>query len=156
MPLPIHVLLAEDSDLYRTGFKEAIKHFPELHLCGIASNASQLLQMLTEMAPHIVVIDVEVPAMKGIATCKQLKAAHPHIGVIAFGIYSQPYAVEDALRAGADGYISKNTSIEEIRDAVIKVHEGGTYYCKEITPTVQAIFKGQATTMVLTKRKRLY
>jgi DNA-binding NarL/FixJ family response regulator len=95
-----------------------------------------------------------MPVTDGLEACRHIKASHPHIGIIACSMYIDKEAVDEALQAGADAYVSKNADKEELLAAITQVANGGNFYCKEVTPAVQSLVKAQSATIRLTQQDK--
>ena len=126
---PIKIAIADDHHIFREGFKILLKNQPELELVGEAEDGRELLEIAQQLQPDVVVIDIKMPVMNGIETCKHLCRRFPEIKVIALSMFNDDNLIVDMLEAGAKGYLLKNTNKHELLQAVKAVHEGGTYYC---------------------------
>lgn len=129
MYAPIKIVIADDHDIFRDGFKLLLKKQAWLELAGEATNGQELLQVTEQCLPDVVITDIKMPLMDGIEATKKLKKTHPHIGVIALTMFNDDNLVVDMLEAGARGYLLKNTNQHEVIQAAKAVYEGGTYYC---------------------------
>src|SRR5258705_10066762 len=129
MYTPIRIVIADDHEIFRNGFKLLLKNQNELELVGEAENGKDLLAVVSEQQPDVVVTDIKMPVMDGIAACKIIKKIHPAIEVIALSMFNEDNLIVDMLEAGARGYLLKNTNKHELLLAAKTVHEGNTYYC---------------------------
>jgi len=129
MYLPIKILIADDHDIFRDGFKLLLKKQTELELVGEAGQGREVLQQISSSQPDVILTDIQMPVMDGIALTKELGVLHPHIGIIALTMFNDDNMVVDMLEAGARGYLLKNTNKNEVIQAVKAVYAGGTYYC---------------------------
>jgi DNA-binding NarL/FixJ family response regulator len=98
-------------------------------IAGEASNGEELLQLAATTAPAIVITDIQMPGMDGVTATRLLKERYPGIGVIALTMFGDDNLIIDMLDAGADGYLLKSTSKEELLAAIETVHAGGHYFC---------------------------
>lgn len=126
---PIRIVIADDHDIFRNGFKLLLKGQKEIELVGEAENGRQLVEQADALLPDVVVTDIKMPVCDGVEACRQIKVKHPEIGVIALSSFNDDSLIVDMLEAGARGYMLKNTNKNELLQAVRAVHEGNTYYC---------------------------
>jgi DNA-binding NarL/FixJ family response regulator len=128
---PIHIVIADDHELFRDGFKVMAAKFPEVQLIGEASNGKELIAMVEEKHPEVVLTDIKMPVMDGIEATKQLMAQYPSVHIIALSMFDEENLIIDMLEAGAKGYLLKNAGKEDIIEAIKAVNQERTYYCKQ-------------------------
>lgn len=126
---PVNVLIADDHELYREGFRVMLKKNTDIFLMGEAENGQELVKLAGILRPDVIITDIKMPVMDGIEATRILKASHPHIGVIAISMFDDENLIVDMMEAGARGYLLKNAHKNEIFDAIRTVHEEKTYYC---------------------------
>jgi DNA-binding NarL/FixJ family response regulator len=131
--VPIDVILADDHEIFRDGFAVMVNKIPDINLVGQASNGEELLQLIRELKPDVIVTDIKMPVMDGIEATKQIRKEFPNLGIIAFSMFDEDNLIVDMLEAGAKGYLLKNAQKEEIIAAIKTVHKGEPYYCRETT-----------------------
>jgi DNA-binding NarL/FixJ family response regulator len=115
--------------MFREGMHLLLDKQKELEITGEAGNGKELLDSVRQHRPDVVITDIEMPVMNGIEATKEIKKEFPETGVIALTMYGDDYLIEDMLEAGANGYLLKNTTSEELVTAVKTVHEGHPYFC---------------------------
>jgi DNA-binding NarL/FixJ family response regulator len=115
--------------MFREGMHLLLDKQKELEITGEAGNGKELLDSVRQHRPDVVITDIEMPVMNGIEATKEIKKEFPETGVIALTMYGDDYLIEDMLEAGANGYLLKNTTSEELVTAVKTVHEGYPYFC---------------------------
>ena len=130
-PTAIRVILADDHELFRDGFAVMLKKQPDIVLIAEAGNGEELLQLTHELQPEVVVTDIKMPKVDGIAVMHRMKKELPHIGVIALTNYDEESLLVEMLEAGAKGYLLKSANKEEIVQAIKKVHNDKTHYCRQ-------------------------
>lgn len=128
MYIPIRIVIADDHEIFRNGFKVLLKDQKDLELAGEAENGRQLLEVVDALHPDIVITDIKMPGIDGIEATKRLKEKYPGIGIIALSNYNDDSLIIDMLEAGAKGYLLKNTNQHELIQAVKAVAEGESYY----------------------------
>jgi DNA-binding NarL/FixJ family response regulator len=129
MYAPIKIVIADDHEIFREGFKLLLKNQQEVQLVGEADNGRELLDIAAQQQPDIVITDIKMPVVDGIEACKAIKMKFPHMQVIALSMFNEDNLIVDMLEAGARGYLLKNTNKHELLQAVRAVYEGSTYYC---------------------------
>ncbi|KAF0240269.1 MAG: LuxR family transcriptional regulator [Chitinophagaceae bacterium] len=127
--LPIRIVIADDHQIFREGFKLLLNNQPELLLVGEADNGKSLLKLIEETLPDIAFVDIKMPEMDGIEACKIIKTQMFETKVIALTMFNEDYLIIEMLEAGAYGYLLKNTNRDELLNAAKAVQEGKNYYC---------------------------
>lgn len=126
---PIRIVLADDHEIFRDGFKVMLRKQNEVELIGEASNGEELLEVVDRLRPDVVITDIKMPQMDGIEATKKLIVLHPRTGIIALSMFDEEGLIVEMLEAGAQGYLLKNAHKHEILDAIRTVHNNQTYYC---------------------------
>lgn len=126
---PISIVIADDHEIFRNGFKLLLKNQHGLELVGEAENGEQLIEIAHESYPDVIFTDIKMPVKDGIEATKTLKENQPGIKVIALTNYNDDSLIVDMLEAGADGYLLKNTNQHELLQAAKTVMDGCHYYC---------------------------
>jgi DNA-binding NarL/FixJ family response regulator len=126
---PIRIVIADDHEIFREGFKLLLRNQQELELVGEADNGRELMAIVVKHQPDVVITDIKMPVMDGIEACRQVKREFPNIQVIALSMFNEDNLIMDMLEAGAKGYLLKNTNKEELIKATKAVYEGSSYYC---------------------------
>ena len=127
--LPIKIVLADDHEIFRDGFRVMLKKQPGVNLIGEAENGEELIKLVEELQPDVVVTDIKMPRLDGIGATKILTKKFPHIAVISLSMFDEENLIIDMLEAGAKGYLLKNAHKDEIIAAVEAVHNDQMYYC---------------------------
>jgi NarL family two-component system response regulator LiaR len=120
----ISVLLAEDHVITRQGIHRLLEGENDLTVIGEASDGEEAVQMVSEMKPDVVVMDIAMPKLNGIEATRQIKLIHPRTGVLILSAYDDDEYVFALLRAGAAGYLLKNVSGDELIRAIRAVYKG--------------------------------
>jgi len=134
-PRPVKVLVVDDN----AGFREsllALLATDEMVVVGEADCGPKALELIPELQPDVVLMDVRMPSMDGIETTRQLKNRHPTIGVVALTGHEDQDIVRDMLVAGASGYVLKDSDGQQILDAVLEAVHGGAVISPSVTPSV--------------------
>lgn len=125
----IKIAIADDHEIFREGFKLLLRDQDEVRLVGEAENGRELLQVVEECQPDVVIVDIKMPVLDGVDACKAIKKNFPDVQVIALSMFNEDSLIVDMLEAGAKGYLLKNTNKTELLTAVRTVYNGSTYYC---------------------------
>ncbi|GAB5473397.1 MAG: response regulator transcription factor [Maribacter sp.] len=124
----IRLAIAEDHQSLIDGLELLLKYEDGIEIVGTANDGEGLLRIVQKKEPNIVVTDIRMPKMDGIQATRLIKKEYPHINVLAFTMFDQDEAVTQMLEAGASGYILKNTSLNEVLQAILAVADGKTYF----------------------------
>ncbi len=123
----INVLVADDHALIREGLKKILNAEPDLKVVGEANNVVELLEQMKRLAVNIVLLDISMPGESGLDALKELRQKYPHVPVLILSIHPEQRFAVRALKAGASGYIMKQSAVEELVQAIRKVVSGGKY-----------------------------
>ena len=126
----ISVVIADDHEIFRDGFRAMLKKYPEIKLVGEAENGKELIDIVGKLKPDVIFTDIKMPVMDGIEATKQLIKNNPDINIVALSMFDEDSLIMEMLEAGAKGYMLKNAHKEEIIEAIHHVSKGDTYYCK--------------------------
>jgi DNA-binding NarL/FixJ family response regulator len=110
----LRVLLVDDHDLFRTGLRNLLDEQGGIHVIGEGANGSEAVRLVRELAPDVVVMDLNMPAMSGVEATRHITALSPLTRVIVLTISDEDGDVMDAIVAGACGYLLKDASITEV------------------------------------------
>lgn len=121
----IRVMIVDDHQVVRQGFTMMLTAFPEFELVGEAKNGLHAVQLCQQLQPDVILMDMVMPEMDGIEATRRIREQHADTQVIALTSFNdRRELVEDALQAGALGYLFKDVSIDELAQAIHKVHQG--------------------------------
>jgi DNA-binding NarL/FixJ family response regulator len=136
---PIRILLVDDQALFRESLALLLNAQPDLEVVGEAENGESALQLVAETRPHVVLMDLRMPILDGIAATRRLRAQHPAVQVIALTTFDDDVDVFAALRAGAIGYLLKDVSGDTLFTAVRAAARGQSL----LPPTIAAKVFGE-------------
>lgn len=126
------VLVVDDHAFIRRGVRSILEPFPEWELCGEAANGQEAIQKATELHPSIVVMDVSMPVLDGIAATQAIKKSHPQTHVILLTLHNSRELLSRAFQAGARGYVLKADVDDELLKALRIVVGDGSYISPKI------------------------
>lgn len=128
----IRIIITDDHQLFRNGLKILLNAFPEFEVTGEASNGEEFLRVLKESPADVALMDINMPEMDGIeATRKGLKLC-PDIDIIALSMYGEEEYYYKMVDAGAKGFVLKDSDISEVKEAILTVIKGGSYFSQEL------------------------
>jgi DNA-binding NarL/FixJ family response regulator len=127
----VRVLIADDHSVVRQGLRMFLKLDPELEIVGEAATGEEALQVARELRPDVVLMDLLMPTMDGVTATRLIRAEMPDVEVIALTSVLDDEAVTGAIRAGAIGYLLKNTEADELRRAIKSAAAGQVHLSPE-------------------------
>lgn len=149
----IRLAIAEDHQSLIDGIKLLLEYEDGISIVGTANDGEALLEIVDKKQPNVVLTDIRMPKMDGIEATKQIKKSHPEINILAFTMFEQIEAIQQMVDAGASGYILKNSSLQEVRKAIIAVSKGNTYFDANINTNALNSTTNNKTKGILTKRQ---
>ena len=155
----LKILLAEDHRILREGLKRMIDEQPNMEVVGEADDGIEAWQKTSEMQPDIVLMDVSMPRMNGADATARIRELSPDVKVIALTAHRASAYLSQMLKAGASGYVLKNTAFNELVDAIQTVSRGGRYIdraSQELmlnTPPENVTWKGDPQGKPLSERE---
>jgi DNA-binding NarL/FixJ family response regulator len=160
----IKIILADDHLLVRNGIKSLLLEDATLDVIGEASNGKEALELAKETQPDLLIIDVRMPVMDGIEAAGYLKDYAPNTKSIVLSMHDSEEDILKSIKAGASGYLLKDTGKEEFLKAIKTVFNGGKYFSGDIsnvivsnylqtTSTTNPIVKTPKNTLGLTKKE---
>jgi DNA-binding NarL/FixJ family response regulator len=132
----ITVFLAEDHRMVREGFRLLIETQSDIKVLGEAGNGREAVRQVIKLMPDVVLMDIEMPELNGIEATRQICEACPSTRVIILSMYSTSQHISRAFKAGARGYILKESAGEDVTKAIRTVHNGKIFLCNEISEVV--------------------
>lgn len=141
----INIVIADDHEIIREFISLFIKGFPQLKLVGLAKDGREAVRVVTQLNPHVVLMDVQMPNLDGFAATKKILQKNKTIKIIMFTALEKKDYFQEALNIGARGYLTKDTPPDEIMKAIQVVFRGGNYFhykhAKTLTPVVSDLNK---------------
>jgi NarL family two-component system response regulator LiaR len=152
---PIRVIIVDDHDMVRSGLEVFLETCDDLALVGEASSGYEAVRLCTELQPDVVLMDLLMPGMDGVSATRAIRQTNPNIQIIALTSFKDRELVQEALQAGAIGYLLKNISIDELADAIRSAHSGKSILAPEATQAlIEAATQPPAPGYDLTQRER--
>ncbi|MCI5227365.1 MAG: DNA-binding response regulator [Candidatus Electrothrix sp. AX2] len=144
------IILADDHYLIRNGIKTMIAQEAGLQVIAEAADGQELLDILKENQPDMVILDISMPQVNGIEALKQIHALYPEIRMLVLTMHSNIQYCYHALSAGAHGYLLKDDSATELLPAILQVRDGKVYVSPQLAPE----FSWQDEKIQLTPREK--
>jgi two-component system response regulator NreC len=136
--MSIRVLIADDHGIVREGLHSLLGKQPDMEIIGEADDGRKALELVRQLQPDIVVMDISMPNLNGVDATRLIVREFPKVKVIALSMHSSSMFVADMIKAGASGYMLKDCLFNELADAIRVVHEGGAY----LSPGVVSLVVG--------------
>jgi DNA-binding NarL/FixJ family response regulator len=132
----IRIMIADDHEIVRNGLRSLIEKELDMEVIAEAGNGRDAVRIALELAPDVVIMDIAMPDLNGIEAARQIIAALPRIKVIALSMHADKRYVMEMLKAGASGYILKDSAFEELACAIRTTLKNRTYLSPSITEIV--------------------
>jgi DNA-binding NarL/FixJ family response regulator len=139
---PIRVLIADDHTIVREGIRHVLEGEPGFTVVGEASTGTEALALVESLHPDVAVLDISMPGETGLQVAGKLRRLAPETRVLILSMYDNPEYVLESVRAGAHGYILKDTAATDLRNAVRAVHDGEAYFSPPIATKLTAALRG--------------
>ena len=135
----IKVLIADDHGVFRTGLRILLSQLKNIEVVGEAGNGQELVRRSMELSPDVVLTDISMPVMDGIAATRELIRRKTGSRVIVLSAHGREEPILQMLEAGALGYVLKTADSVEISEAISTVYQHKPYFCREITERLTEI-----------------
>ena len=152
----IRILLADDHAVVRQGFKMILAAQSDMEIVGEAANGREAVELAQQLSPDVVVMDVSMPELNGIEATRRLASSVPHARVVALSMHKDSVYVREILRAGARGYLLKDSGAADLVAAIRAVASGESYLSPAVSNAVLDDYRRLATNPIdlLTSRER--
>lgn len=129
----IHVLIADDHEVVRSGFELLINSQDDMEVVGTAADGKEAYNLVVKLKPDILLLDISMPpGESGLVACEKISKDHPSTKVIILTMFAESDYLYFTLRGGANGYVLKTSSTDELLEAIRTVHGGNRYVNKEM------------------------
>lgn len=156
--MPIDVAIVDDHGVMRDGLQAMLSGAADVRVVACEGGAAEGIEAVLRTRPQVVLMDITMPGMSGIEATQKLQRAAPQCGVLMLSMHSSPDLVGQAIRAGARGYVLKESSSAELLAAIRAVAEGRRYLGAGVSEGVMELIKGggtgSAALAALTPRER--
>ncbi|NEQ50632.1 MAG: response regulator transcription factor [Leptolyngbya sp. SIO3F4] len=142
---PIRVVLTDDHKLFREGIRFVLEQTPDIDLEAEASNHDELMHILENNLPDIVLLDLEMQPIDGMQTLKDLKARYPEVKVIILTMHGDPKIMAYLMELGANAYLLKDSDSEELKHAIRMVYREGFYFNNQLAKAMLGGLRNKKT-----------
>lgn len=158
---PIRILLADDHTVMRRGLRLLLESQPDFSVVAEAADGREAVEQAEAAQPDVAVVDIAMPNLSGIEAAQRMNASLPHTAIVILSMHSDEGYVLRALKAGAKGYLLKDSAEGDLIEAIRAVHQGRTFFSPEITKMLVADYVQEIRTRgaedsydLLTSRER--
>lgn len=137
----ISLIIVDDHKIFRDGLKLLLSRFPNVELIGEASDGAEFLDLLKEKKPDIVFMDINMPKINGLEATKLALQRYPDLKIIILTTFLEEEYIEQMITAGVEGYMLKNSELDEFDKAINRVFYGGNYFSEEIVGMILSNIK---------------
>lgn len=148
------IIIAEDHQSLIDGINLLFEQDPNFKIVGMANDGEKLIELVEEKKPDVVLTDIRMPKIDGIAATRMIKTQFPEIKIIAFTMFDQQEAVSQMLSAGINGYILKNSGLQEVKKAIETVLNGESYFDAGIDVSFLNVDHSKQEKSILSKTER--
>jgi len=141
----IKIILVDDHQLVRDGIKALLTGIPDLEIIGEASGAGELFRELENLKPDLLIMDISLPEISGIEITKKICNEYTGINVLILSMYNNEEFIFNSLKAGARGYLPKNTSRDELLEAIYTINRGEEFFGESISKIMLKSYVKRAT-----------
>jgi DNA-binding NarL/FixJ family response regulator len=146
--------LADDHVMFRKGVKKILTGVDDFKVIGEANDGLELLALLKETSPHLVILDISMPNLRGLEATREIKQTYPHIKILLLTMHKKKEFIQQAMTAGADGYLLKEDADTELLKAVRTIREGNKFISSLLSSEMAALVMAKSKTGALTPRER--
>lgn len=145
----IKVMIADDQELMRESLNILLSSKEDIKIVGLLKDGDEVVDNVEAMMPDVILMDIRMPKMNGVLCTKAIKAKYPNIKVIILTTFDDDEYIFDALKYGAEGYLLKGISLNELYDAIVKVNKGeAILHDSVMSKTVKMFSKMAKNTMI--------
>ena len=151
----LRIILAEDHETVREGLKLIVNSQADMEVIGEANNGSAAIKLARELEPDIVVMDISMPELNGLKATKKLKQVCPNVKVLTLTRHTDDAYLQQLIKAGASGYVLKQSAPTELIRAIYTISEGKSYLDPALTNKVMGGYASRAASLRGEKRSDL-
>ena len=139
METPIRLVIVDDHTLMRETWKMMLQRDSRIEVIAECASGAEAIACAEIQKPDVMLMDINMSPINGFEATQKIARSQPFIKIIGLSINNQPTYARNMLQMGAKGYVTKNSSVEEMLKAIVTVNSGGTYVCNEVNNLMQKI-----------------
>lgn len=151
---PYFLVLADDHVMFRKGVKRIITGIDDFEVIGEANDGRELLDLLEKTSPHMIILDISMPNLRGLEATREIKQIYPHIKILMLTMHKKKEFIQQAMAAGADGYLLKEDADTELLKAIKAIREGNKFISSLLSSELADLVTAKSETGSLTLRER--
>ena len=133
MITPIRLVIVDDHEMIRQTWKMVLQRDERIEVIAECASGQEAIECAEKEGPDVMLMDINMSPINGFEATRKISKAHPSIKIIGTSINNQSAYARNLMQMGAKGYVTKNSPSEEMIAAIVLVHEGGTYICKDVS-----------------------
>jgi DNA-binding NarL/FixJ family response regulator len=141
----IKIILVDDHELVRHGIRNLLNANNDIEIIGEASDGNELFEQMTRLKPDLIIMDISLPNMSGIEVSRIICRDYPGMKVLMLSMYNSEDFIFNSIKAGAKGYLPKNTTRNELLEAIYAIHSGEDFYSESVSKTMLRSYIRRAT-----------
>jgi two-component system nitrate/nitrite response regulator NarL len=142
---PIRVMVVDDHSVVREGIRHVLADAMTFTVVGEADTAASALAQVDLLVPDVIVLDISLPGGSGLAAVPEILERRPAVRILMLSVHDDTQYVVESVRAGAHGYLRKDSTPAELRSAIQAVHAGQRYYSPQVAGALAEALRGEAT-----------
>lgn len=151
---PYTLVLADDHAMFRKGVKKILTGIDDLEVIGEAGDGLELLALLKEFSPHMIILDIAMPNLRGLEATREIKQIYPKIKILLLTMHKKREFIAQAMTAGADGYLLKEDADTELLQAIKTIRQGHKFFSSLLSSELADLVKAKSQRSPLTLRER--
>jgi DNA-binding NarL/FixJ family response regulator len=156
---PYRIVLADDHSLFRQGLKGILEGTEAFKVVGEAGDGIELLSLLNRVKPHLIILDISMPNLRGIETIPEIKKIHPGVRILVVTMHNDKEYLYQAISQGADGYFLKKDAGTELFSAIERIQKGKVYVSPSLSEDLadhwEGIREGGKKTILTNREKEI-
>ncbi|MDP4263086.1 MAG: response regulator transcription factor [Bacteroidota bacterium] len=129
---PIRIILVDDHDLVRESWKQLLNNDPKFKVIAVLKNGTEAIEQSINLLPDIILMDINMTPVNGFEATEKILSSVPSAKIIGISVNNNPRYSAKMLSLGAKGFVTKTSTLNELKKAILRVHGGETYVCEEI------------------------
>jgi DNA-binding NarL/FixJ family response regulator len=149
-----NLVLVDDHTMFREGVRKIIEKIEDVQISGEAGDGLELLQLLKDSSPDLIILDLSMPNMRGLEAIREIKRICPQTKILVLTMHKKKEFIRQVLEDGADGFLSKDDASSELIRAIRTIKQGGRYFSPVLSNIISSLFWENEKKEVLTMRER--